>query len=160
METRQQRFRSLMGRFATGVTVIAAKCGGEVAAMTANAVTAVSLEPLLLLVCIRNESRMLPRILEAGCFSVNVLSSTQASTSRFYGGRAQGECPARWCHDLADAPVLEGSIATFVCRVDATHRVGDHTVLYGAVDDMLASEPAQPALVYAGGTYHDLALAT
>ena len=159
MDTRQQRFRALMGRFATGVTVVAAQSDDGIGAMTASAVTSVSLEPLLLLVCFRNESRLLPGLLAAGVFSVNVLSAAQADVSRFYGGRAQGDCPARWRTDSTAAPVLEGALATFVCRVDSVHRAGDHTVVYGSVHDMLATEPAAPALVYAGGRYHDLALA-
>lgn len=159
MDTRQQRFRALMGRFATGVTVVAARCGDGIGAMTASAVTAVSLDPLLLLVCFRNESRLLPDLLTAGRFSVNVLSAAQADVSRFYGGRPQGDCPARWSFDALDAPVLDGALATFVCRVDSLHGAGDHTVVYGAVDDMIAPGPAASALVYAGGRYHDLALA-
>ena len=158
MDSRKQQFRSLMGRFVTGVTVVAVRHGGEVGAMTANAVTAVSLEPLLLLVCFRSHSRLLPCLLEAGAFSVNVLSSAQLDISRHYGGQAKGDCPARWRLDLAAAPVLEGANATFVCRVDSSHSAGDHTVVYGAVDNMLAASPAAPALVYAGGRYHDLAL--
>jgi flavin reductase (DIM6/NTAB) family NADH-FMN oxidoreductase RutF len=158
MSTRQQRFRTLMGRFATGVTVVAARQGDGVGAMTASAVTAVSLEPLMLLVCFRNESRLLPSLLQAGAFSVNVLSAAQAGVSRYYAGQANGECPARWRLELAEAPVLDGAIATFACRVASTQRAGDHTVVYGAVDDMIAADRAAAALVYAGGRYHDLAL--
>ncbi len=158
-KTRQQRFRALMGRFVTGVTVVAVRSGDDVAGMTANAVAAVSLEPLLLLVCFREQSRLLPEILAAGIFSVNVLSAAQADVSRHYGGQARGACPARWRLDVAAAPVLAAANATFVCRVDATHRAGDHRVVYGAVEDMLAGEVASPALVYAGGRYADLDLA-
>ena len=158
MDSRKQQFRSLMGRFVTGVTVVAVRHGDEVGAMTANAVTAVSLEPLLLLVCFRSQSRLLPALLGTRVFSVNVLSSAQVDVSRHYGGQAMGACPAHWRLDLAGAPVLEGANATFVCRVDSSHCAGDHTVIYGAVDDMLAASPAAPALVYAGGRYHDLAL--
>ncbi len=159
MLTQRQRFRALMGRFVTGVTVIAAQTKDGVAAMTANAVTAVSLDPLLLLVCVRNESRLLPTLLEEGRFSVNVLAAGQGDISRHYGGCALERSPAQWSTGPAGVPVLAGANAAFVCRVDATHRAGDHTVIYGAVAGMEAAEPAAPALIYAGGKYADVALA-
>lgn len=159
MLTQKQRFRALMGRFVTGVTVIAAHTEDGVAAMTANAVTAVSLEPLLLLVCVRNESRLLPMIIEEGRFSVNVLAAGQDDISRHYGGRAMDRSPAHWTTGPAGVPMLTGANAAFICRVDVTHRVGDHTVIYGAVAGMEAAEPAAPALIYAAGRYADVALA-
>jgi flavin reductase (DIM6/NTAB) family NADH-FMN oxidoreductase RutF len=157
MATRQRRFRDLMGRFVTGVSVIAVETDSGVAAMTANAISAVSLDPLLLLCCIRNESRMLTTMLEAGAFSINVLAGDQDDVSRYYGGRCEGDCPAHWL-EAEGAPVLGGANASFVCRVAAHHVVGDHTVIYGAVEDMAASEPAAPALLYAAGRYHALPL--
>ena len=159
MSTPQQRFRTLMGRFVTGVTVIAAQAEDGVAAMTANAVTAVSLDPLLLLVCVRNESRMLPLLLGQGGFSVNVLAAGQDSISRYYGGRPQCECPANWMPSQSGAPTLAGANASFICRIESSHRVGDHTVVYGAVVEMVAADPVAPALVYAAGKYSDLPLA-
>jgi flavin reductase (DIM6/NTAB) family NADH-FMN oxidoreductase RutF len=159
MLTPQQRFRVLMGRFVTGVTVVAARSGEGVAAMTANAVTAVSLDPLLLLVCIRNESRLLPTLLESGVFSVNVLAAGQHDISRHYGGSPQGASPAQWTSGDAAVPLLVGANASFSCRVDASHRAGDHTVIYGAVVGMAAADPVAPALIYAAGKYSDVSLA-
>ncbi|NVN88300.1 MAG: flavin reductase [Rhodopseudomonas sp.] len=158
MLTPQQRFRTLMGRFVTGVTVIAARTEDGVAAITANAVTAVSLDPLLLLVCVRNESRLLPIMLQKGAFSVNVLAAGQDDISRHYGGSPQDQSPAQWIlNDMA--PVLVGANASFACRVDTAHRAGDHTVIYGAVVEMAAADPVAPALIYAAGKYGDVALA-
>ena len=159
MFTPQQRFRILMGRFVTGVTVIAARAGEDVAAMTANAVTAVSLDPLLLLVCIRNQSRLLPTLLERAVFSVNVLAAGQHDISRHYGGSPQRVSPAQWTLGDMAAPVLVGANASFSCRVDAAHRAGDHTVIYGAVVEMAAADPVAPALIYAAGKYSDVFLA-
>lgn len=159
MLTQKQRFRELMGRFVTGVTVIAAHTEDGIAAMTANAVTAVSLEPLLLLVCVRNESRLLPMLTESGRFSVNVLAAGQDAISRHYGGYALDKSPAQWTSGPAGIPLLTGANAAFCCRVEVMHRIGDHTVIYGAVGEMEAAEPAAPALIYAGGRYTDVALA-
>lgn len=158
MQSQKRQFRELMGRFVTGVTVIATSTSEGPAAMTANAVTAVSLDPLLLLVCFRNESRLLPTVLSRGDFSVNVLAAGQEPIGLHYGGRALERCPAEWLPSHDGLPRLAGANATFFCRVDSTHRVGDHTVVYGEVTQMQSAEPAFPALVFAAGRFADLAL--
>jgi flavin reductase (DIM6/NTAB) family NADH-FMN oxidoreductase RutF len=159
MTTEQQRFRSLMGRLVTGITVVAADTPAGVSAMTANAVTSVSLEPLIMLVCVRNESRMLPVLLAQRRFSINVLSAAQEQVSRHYGGRQLEACPASWGRDDDGIPVLEGANATFACDLDHTQQVGDHTVVYARVRSMAGGDAAAPALVYAAGRYADLPLA-
>lgn len=159
MCTDQKRFRQLMGRFVTGVTVIATRSNDQILAMTANAVTAVSLDPLLLLCCVRNESGMLPVLLSEKQFSVNVLAAGQDNVSRYYGGQRNGVSPARWTLHQGSAPVLAGANASFVCDLHTAQQVGDHTVVYGAVRKMEAAAQAFPALVYAAGRYHDIALA-
>src|SRR5690554_6305015 len=113
MASIQTRFRQLMGRFVTGITVIAVQSDDEpISAMTANAVSAVSLNPLLLLCCIRNESRMLHAVLARGRFSVNVLSAGQGDISRHYGGQRLEETPRSEEHtsELQSRPHL-------VCRL-------------------------------------------
>jgi flavin reductase (DIM6/NTAB) family NADH-FMN oxidoreductase RutF len=159
MRDRQQRFRSLMGRFVTGVTVIGVGAGAEVRAMTANAVTAVSLDPLLLLACIRNESKLLPVMTQSRCFSVNVLAESQDAISRHYGGHPQAPCPAEWNLRNDAIPMLAGANVSFACRIHSSHIAGDHTVIYGEVINMTARDPAAPALVYAAGRYHGVPLA-
>ena len=73
-----EQFRSVMGHFATGVTVVTANTPDGPVGMTANAVSSLSLEPLLLLVAFDNESRTLPVVRETGRFGVNVLAAGQA----------------------------------------------------------------------------------
>jgi len=155
----QMKFRQLMGRFVTGITVIALRADdGEVAAMTANAVTAVSLDPMMLLCCIRNSSGLLSPLLSRGAFSVNVLSADQGDISRHYGGQKQDTSPAVWLPGDAGVPVLAGANASFVCHVHSTCKAGDHTVIFGTVQDMAAREQPSPALVFAAGKYRDMAL--
>lgn len=159
MTTQQQFFRSLMGRMVTGVTVIATRSSDVVFAMTANAVTSVSLEPLILLACIRNESRMLPTLLQEKKFSVNILAAGQDDVSRHYSGKPLDQCPASWQYTEHGTPVLEGANASFACVIDSTHKMGDHTVVYGKVESMCGGHLASPALVYASGRYAHLPLA-
>jgi len=159
MKTNQQQFRSLMGRMVTGVTVIATRSSDVVFAMTANAVTSVSLEPIILLVCIRNESRMLPALLKEKNFSVNILAAGQDDVSRYYSGKFSNQCPASWQYTELGIPILEGANASFGCLVDSTQKIGDHTVVYGKVELMCGSNLASSALVYASGRYTHLPLA-
>lgn len=158
MTTTQVKFRKLMGRFATGITVIALEnTDHQVKAMTANAVTAVSLDPMLLLCCIRNESGLLPSLLSLGRFSVNILSAGQDEICRHYGGQQQPVSPAIW-ESVNGIPLLAGANASFMCTVHSTYKAGDHTVVFGAVENMTAIEEPAPALVFAAGRYHDIAL--
>jgi flavin reductase (DIM6/NTAB) family NADH-FMN oxidoreductase RutF len=159
MTTQQQHFRSLMGRMVTGVTVIATQSSDSVFAMTANAVTSVSLEPLILLACIRNESRMLPVLLKERNFSVNILAADQDDVSRHYSGKFLDQCPASWQFTEQGTPLLEGANASFSCVIHSTQKIGDHTVVYGQVDSMCGGNLASPALVYASGRYANLPLA-
>ncbi len=156
------QFRSLMARFVTGVTVIAvphAGTPGAVMGMTANAVSAVSLDPLLLLCCVRNQSALLPRLARGQSFSVNVLACGQDAVSRFYGGQPDRGDGGRWRFDEGGTPVLEGANASFICDVSSCQAAGDHTVIFGAVRRMASIEPPAPALVYACGKYANVELA-
>lgn len=156
------RFRTLMSRFVTGITVIAVASDDRpsgVAAMTASAVCPVSLTPLLLLFCVRNESSLLPHLRRADAFSVNVLASGQDAVSRYYGGQPQRGTEGTWDLNAAPAPVLDGANATFVCRITRLQALGDHHVVVGEVIDMHSIDPPAPALIYAAGKYLDVALA-
>ena len=156
------RFRTLMSRFVTGVTVIAVSSedrASGVAAMTASAVCPVSLTPLMLLFCVRNETSLLPRLKATEAFSVNVLSSGQDAVSRYYGGQPQRGSEGTWNLDAAAAPVLEDANATFVCQVRSLQELGDHHVVVGEVVDMHSIDPPAPALIYAAGRYLDVELA-
>lgn len=150
------RFRALMGRFVTGVTVIAvphSEMAHEVVAMTASSVTSVSLSPLLLLFCVRNESRLLPHLKASGTFSVNVLASHQDTISRYYGGQSAQGSEGVWAFCADAAPALVGANASFICRTQHLQAFGDHHVAIGEVVDMVSADPPAPALIYAAGKY-------
>ena len=151
-----RKFRDLMGRFVTGVAVIGvpdADRSGAVVAMTASSITSVSLDPLLVLFCIRNESRPLPHLRASGGFSINVLASHQDTISRYYGGQAAQGSEGAWEISSGRAPALAGANASFICQSQHLQAFGDHHVVIGEVTDMVSSDPPEPALVYAGGKY-------
>lgn len=161
-ESVHSRFRTLMGRFVTSVTVIAVAddaVPSGVAAMTASSVTSVSLTPLLLLFCVRNESSMLARLKHTPSFSVNVLASHQDTISRYYAGQRHIGVAGGWELAALETPVLEGANASFVCCTVSLQEVGDHHVVVGEVVEMLSLDPPEPALIYAAGQYMGVTLA-
>lgn len=157
---RAREFRALMGRLATGVTVVA--CGeddsGAPCAMTANSVTSVSLDPPLLLVCVRNQSRWLPRLKACGSFSVNVLRADQQDISQHFAGQPSHAPELDW-QRLEGIPVIGGAAASFACAVTAMHSAGDHTIVIGQVLAMQDSPAATEALIYLRGQYRSLPFA-
>lgn len=153
----RQKLRRVMGRFATGVTVIAAEHDGEIHAMTANAVTSVSLDPLIVLVCIDKQARMNRFIQRAGGFSISVLSEDQEALSRFFAGTWRHASPPEYRFvPWVRGPRLVGTLAAIGCRVDRTVEAGDHWIVLGAVEGLEESDPAGRPLIFFGGRYRRL----
>lgn len=150
-------FRRVMGRFATGVTVVAAEHNGEIHGMTANAVTSVSIDPLMMLVCVDKRARMNSFIQQAGGFSINVLSEDQEALSRFFAGTWRGASPPefRFVHGV-EGPRLVGSLATVGCRMHRLIEVGDHWIVLGDVKGLEEGDPAGRPLIFFGGRYRRL----
>lgn len=149
-------YRNTIGLFATGVTVITARAGDETRGMTANSVTSVSLDPLLLLVCIDRRARMAGVVVEAGRFAVNILRADQEQISRHFAGRPQ-ESPAPPLADLAGAPALAESLACLVCAVERVLDGGDHIIVIGRVEALRRGDEVADPLLYFRGRYHGLA---
>ena len=130
-----QRFREVMGRFPTGVTIVTALGPEGPVGMTANAVTSLSLDPLLLLVCFANDARTLPVVRESRRFGVNVLATGQEDIARRFAGKLpEAEKFAGVAHTLDDGvPVVEGAHAWMGCELERLVDGGDHTIGIGAV---------------------------
>ena len=146
-----RRFRDAIGSFPTGVAVVTA---GGPAGLTTNAVTSLSLDPVLLLVCFDNNSRTLARVRETGRFGVNVLRAGQEELARVFASkRVAEEKFAEATHELVDGvPVLEGVVAWFVCEVRELLPGGDHTIGIGAVE-ALDHDPDGEPLLFLRGRY-------
>jgi flavin reductase (DIM6/NTAB) family NADH-FMN oxidoreductase RutF len=146
-------YRSVIGRLPTGVAIVTCAGASGPAGMTTNAVTSLSLEPLLLLVCFDNTSRTLPVVREAGRFAVNVLRADQADLARVFASKrvARDKFEAV-THTVAhDVPVLDDALAWVACDLLALHPGGDHTIGIGAVTHVYADDDGQPLVWYAGG---------
>lgn len=141
-------FRTAMGKFATGVTVIATDVEGDVHGMTANAFMSVSLSPKLVVISIGEKARILEKIKQSQTFSVNILAADQKELSMIFAGQIKE--PREVNFDRLDGkPVLFGAVAQIACEVSAEHVEGDHTLFIGRVTD-IKLEDAEPLLFYSG----------
>ncbi len=148
-----REYRAVIGHWATGVAVVTCTGPDGPAGLTTNAITSVSLDPLLLLVCFDNGSRTLEAVRGAGRFAVNVLHAGQEELAAVFASkRVQTEKFDAVTHRIEhDVPVLDDALAWIACDVHELHPAGDHTIAVGAVIDVWASagEPA-PLLFYRG----------
>jgi flavin reductase (DIM6/NTAB) family NADH-FMN oxidoreductase RutF len=147
VEAAARELRSVMGRFATGVTVVTTTHKDTIHGMTANAFLSVSLRPPLVLVSLGRcrMSEMLPR---TGRYGVSVLASDQEDfAAHFAGQRISPVDPTfTWEKDL---PLLDGALAHVGCRVVDVHAAGDHVLWIGEVEH-LSHREGEPLLFYTG----------
>ena len=150
----QRRFRETMGAFPTGVAVVSAAGPDGPAGLTTNAVTSLSLDPLLLLVCFDNGSRTLTVVRETRRFAVSVLSAGQEDIAAVFASkRVAAEKFAAASHLVQDGlPVIDGSAAWLACELVELMPGGDHTIGVGAVTAMSVEPGAEP-LVFWRGAY-------
>ncbi|MEP7066724.1 MAG: flavin reductase family protein [Gemmatimonadota bacterium] len=148
-------FRSVLGRFASGVTVVTVRDNQLYDhGMTVSAFCSVSLDPPLVLVCIE-KSASLHSVLAIGNtasqFAVNILESTQEDIAR----RFAEEHPDRFegvgfGRGTTGAPIISDCLAVIECEVQSRHPAGDHTIVIGKVLASATSE-GSPLLYYRGG---------
>jgi flavin reductase (DIM6/NTAB) family NADH-FMN oxidoreductase RutF len=143
-----REFRTAMGKFATGVTVIATDVDGDVHGMTANAFMSVSLSPKLVVISIGEKARILEKIKQSKSFSVNILAADQQELSMIFAGQIKGHREVLFDR-LDDKPVLAGAVAQIACEVSAEYLEGDHTLFIGKVTDIQLTD-ADPLIFYSG----------
>jgi flavin reductase (DIM6/NTAB) family NADH-FMN oxidoreductase RutF len=142
------QFRSALGRFTSGVTVITTQFDKQTHGMTANAFVSVSLDPPLVLVSLDNRS-YLHRILPAsGQYGVSVLAQDQQTLSNHFAGRTQEGLHIRFT-TRNGVPLIDGAVAYFVVKVIDVHPAGDHTLYIGRVEHF-ESRDDKPLVFYAG----------
>jgi flavin reductase (DIM6/NTAB) family NADH-FMN oxidoreductase RutF len=147
----QDAFRAVLGRFASGVTIVTVRGGnGRDYGMTVSAFSSVSLEPPLVMVCIGEDSSLKPMIAEATHYGVSILASDQEPLSRRFaahGERFDGVGFTRGENGMA---LIDGALAFMECRVVARHLAGDHTIVIGEVEAASVADQ-RPLLYYRGG---------
>lgn len=158
MDVSQADFRAVMGRFATGVTIVTTCDGEHRLGITVNAFSSVSLDPPLILVCIETTSYLHQVMLRNGYFAVNILREDQQELSRCFAGHSEARrnfCDAPSHTAVTGAPVLDQSLGWIDCRIVDVFPGGDHSIVVGHVEALGASE-GRP-LLYHRGKYPRLA---
>jgi flavin reductase (DIM6/NTAB) family NADH-FMN oxidoreductase RutF len=150
----QRAFRTAMGRFTTGVTVVTTAVDGQVFGMTANGFMSVSLEPPLVVVSIARRAKMHDALTRSGHYGVSFLCADQEHVSAHFAGRPAHDFSPDFV-TVEGIPVLRGALAQVVARVSQSHVVGDHTLHVGEVLHFVAHDDGDP-LVFHGGRYRDL----
>jgi flavin reductase (DIM6/NTAB) family NADH-FMN oxidoreductase RutF len=145
-------FRRIMGLFATGVTLVTTQAGTRIHGMTANAVTSVSLDPLLILVCVGKQARLSGFLRETGSFVVNLLTRDQEAIARHFAGPKDGiEPPEMRLNEWECGPRLEGALGYIGCRAEQVVDAGDHWIVIGRVTALAeGASDSEPLLFYAG----------
>ncbi len=145
-------YRPALGRFLSGVTVVTAAHGEERYAMTASALTSVSLDPILLLVCFGHDSETGRAVREAGRFGLNMLGADDAELARTFAVHRGAVGDQLDSHELREGPrgvpLLAGAMAHSVCVVERVVRGGDHDIVVGEVEWIEDSGVDQAPLVY------------
>ena len=147
-----RRFRDVLGRFASGVTVVTALSNGEPVGMTCQSFSSVSLDPPLVLFVPARTSRAWPLMQRAGRFCVNFLAADQAELSNQMASRGGDKFAGVVWRPAAEtgSPVLEGALAHVDCSIHAVHEAGDHYVVIGRVLDLVEADAVDPLLFYRG----------
>ena len=150
MDSRE--FREVAGLFATGVTIVVAEVDGQVHAMTANSVTSVSLDPLLMLFCPSRKARIAQAPSRLARFSINILRQDQQALSTYFAGGWKDSAPPPFRFvDSEAGPRLEGALASIGCRTHSFTEAGDHYLVLGEVICLHKGiTPLQPLLFVAG----------
>jgi flavin reductase (DIM6/NTAB) family NADH-FMN oxidoreductase RutF len=146
-------FRSVLGRFASGITVVTTRDGeGRDVGMTVSAFASVSLRPPLVSVCIDHAASMYGALRSAERFGVNILASDQEALSRRFAAVDSSHRFDGIGYERGESGVvlLDDALAHIECVVVAQHESGDHTLVIGEVERASARD-ARPLLYYRGG---------
>jgi flavin reductase (DIM6/NTAB) family NADH-FMN oxidoreductase RutF len=155
-EVTPAELRHAMGHFATGVTVVTSvTADGEPVGTTANAVSSLSLDPPLVLVCFDRASLTLEAVRSHGAFAVNVLAAPQQHLSANFArrGLAAAWDDVRHRPGSTGSPMLHGALATLECTVEHRLPGGDHEIVIGRVREVETSGDGSAPLVFWRGSY-------
>ncbi|HYL99796.1 MAG TPA: flavin reductase family protein [Blastocatellia bacterium] len=152
MPVEKDEFRTALGRFASGVTVITVRTADQQPhGMTVSAFSSLSLEPPLVLVCIDKNASLHPCLKEGDSFAVNILSEEQETVSRRFASREGDRFDGiGYALGVLGSPLLEGAMAHLECKVKMVYPGGDHTIFVGEVEATTVAE-GRPLTYYRGG---------
>ena len=142
-----QTFRDAWGNFATGVSLITTvERDGSVHGMTANGIASISLDPMLVMVCVSHSANSYPIIKVGGIYGINILSANQVEIAEYFAKpteeRAE-DLDVRFTFTEAGVPLLKGALSMIACKVIEEHIAGDHSIFIGLVEriDTIEGDP-------------------
>lgn len=144
-------FRALLGRFSTGITILTIDTASGIHGMTANAFTAVSLRPPLVLACVANGARMESHLTMGACLGISVLGAEQKHLSARFAGK-RTDRPAIDFEWQDGVPLIGGALAQLTCKIESLQQAGDHTVYLCLVTGGGFRE-GEPLIFFQGGYY-------
>lgn len=151
MELDSKEQRRILGKFATGVTVASTKVGEETWGMTANAVTSLSLDPPLVILCIQKDAQSHAKFKEGGCFALNILAADQLEISdrfAFKGPKDFSGLDTKQAE--TGAPILIDVLGWVDCKLKEILPGGDHDIFVGEIVAGGAPDEGAPLLYYSG----------
>ena len=155
----KSEYRKTLGTFTTGVTIITTVVNGEKYGFTANSFTSVSLEPPLVLFCVKKEATFVEALSKAEVFGINILSDQQEALSNRFANPALVNDERFDGIQLTDnpngCPKIEGCIAFLDCTQYQVTEAGDHLIVMGQVESFERMNHGKP-LLYFGGGYRTL----
>ena len=152
-----EEFREVMGRFATGVTIVTTEDqDGKPYGLTVNSFTSVSMNPPLILVCLDNQLSGLAHFKESGRFGVNILAEGQSDLSDYFALAGTDRSQGHYVTGATGVPLLEGVLARMECQIFTLSPGGDHTIVLGEVKGAEVLQPDKGPLLYHGGRYKSL----
>ena len=143
-------FRSVLGRFATGVAVATTVDGDRPVGVTVNSFASVSLDPPLVLFCLHRKASTLAAFQAAGRFAVNILAADQQAYLSVFSRPPGDWTTVPYKTWDTGSPILEGTVAAIDCAIEAVHDAGDHVVIIGRVRRLEANGAGAPLVYYQG----------
>lgn len=152
-------FRDVAGCFATGVTVITTADERGPRGLTANAISSLSLDPTLFLVCVDLRATSYPVLSTAGHFAINILAADQEEISNFFAGTTPPDNPMgdiQYQMSERGSPLIEGALAWLDCKTHSILDGGDHKIFVGEVSSCDVARPDAEPLLFFRGKYREI----
>lgn len=148
-------YRKVLGTFATGVTIITTELDGDYYGFTANSFTSVSLDPAMVLFCVKNDATFIDALADSKVFGINILSSEQEGLSNKFANPAllneQRFEGLKTTQSELKCPIITGCLAYLDCEQFKVSKAGDHLIVLGKVKSFDKYKGVDPLLYYAGG---------
>ncbi len=147
-------FRSALGMFATGVTIVTARTAqGSLVGLTANSFNSVSMSPPLVLWSLARTAGSMAAFSAGSHYAINILSASQQDLARQFAAQGVDRfANVEFTHGTEGAPLIQGAVATFECFNRSQYQEGDHVIFVGEVE-RCAFQPGASPLLYHGGKF-------